>query len=165
MAAPLRSISVIVPLRNERSNVDSFVNDLAAQDFEGELEVLVADGASDDGGIERLRMASREAGLPLQVIDNPAGWVSPGLNACIRRAHGDLIVRLDCHSRYPRDYLRRCAEVSEQTGAWNVGGRLVPTGTTPRTVATRRCLSITGTFQSPYSKYWRQTPPNDPRGR
>jgi hypothetical protein len=64
------------------------------------------------------------------VLDNPAGWVSHGLNACIRAARGDLIVRLDCHSRYPADYLRRCAEVSEQTGAWNVGGRLVPTGTT-----------------------------------
>jgi succinoglycan biosynthesis protein ExoA len=130
MGAPLTSISVIVPLRNERSNVDSFVNDLAAQDFEGELEVLVADGASDDGGIERLRAAARDAGLPLQVIDNSAGWVSHGLNACIRKAQGDLIVRLDCHSRYARDYLRRCAEVSQQTGAWNVGGRLVPTGTT-----------------------------------
>ena len=60
------------------------------------------------------------------VIDNPAGWVSHGLNACIREAQGDLIVRLDCHSRYPGDYLRRCAELSQQTGAWNVGGRLVP---------------------------------------
>jgi succinoglycan biosynthesis protein ExoA len=130
MAAPITSISVIAPLHNERSNVDSFVSDLAAQDFEGELEVLVADGASDDGGIERLRAAARDAGLHLQVIDNAAGWVSPGLNACIREAHGDLIVRLDCHSRYPGDYLRRCAEVSEETGAWNVGGRLVPTGTT-----------------------------------
>ena len=57
--------------------------------------------------------------------------MSQGLNACIRQARGDLIVRLDCHSRYPADYLRRCAELSEQTGAWNVGGRLVPTGTTP----------------------------------
>jgi glycosyltransferase involved in cell wall biosynthesis len=64
MGAPLRRISVIVPLRNERSNVDTFVSDLAAQDFEGELEVLVADGASDDGGIERLRAAAREAGPP-----------------------------------------------------------------------------------------------------
>ena len=129
MDAPIKSVSVIVPMRNERSNVDPFVSDLAAQDFEGELEVLVADGASEDGSIERLREAARDAGLPLQVIDNAAGWVSPGLNACIRAARGDLIVRLDCHSRYPHDYLRRCAEASEQTGAWNVGGRLVPAGT------------------------------------
>jgi glycosyltransferase involved in cell wall biosynthesis len=127
---PVARISVIAPLRNERANVDSFVDDLAAQDFGGELEVLVADGASDDGGIERLRAAARAAGLRLRVLENPVGWVSHGLNACIREARGDLIVRLDCHSRYPGDYLRRCAELSEQTGAWNVGGRLVPTGTT-----------------------------------
>jgi glycosyltransferase involved in cell wall biosynthesis len=128
---PIASISAIVPLRNERANVDGFVSDLAAQDFEGELEVLVADGASDDGGIERLRAAARDAGLRLRVMDNPAGWVSQGLNTCIREARGELIVRLDCHSRYPPDYLRRCAEVSGETGAWNVGGRLVPSGTTP----------------------------------
>jgi glycosyltransferase involved in cell wall biosynthesis len=130
VSAPIGSISVVVPLRNERANVDRFVADLAAQDFAGELEVLVADGGSADGGIERLRAAARDAGLPLRVLDNPAGWVSHGLNACIRAARGDLIVRLDCHSRYPADYLRRCAEASEQTGAWNVGGRLVPAGTT-----------------------------------
>src|ERR687889_2689054 len=128
---PIRTISVVAPVRNEGSNVDHFVSDLAAQDFMGQVEVLVADGNSEDDSVERLRSAAWAAGLNLRIIENPAGWVSPGLNACIREARGDLIVRLDCHSRYPADYLRRCAEVSRQTGAWNVGGRLVPTGTTP----------------------------------
>jgi succinoglycan biosynthesis protein ExoA len=130
-STPIRTISVVAPVRNEGSNVDHFVSDLAAQDFVGELEILVADGNSQDDSAERLRTAAWAAGLNLRVIDNPVGWVSQGLNACIREARGDLIVRLDCHSRYPKDYLRRCAELSEQTGAWNVGGRLVPTGTTP----------------------------------
>src|SRR5215212_4967738 len=130
-ATPIRTISVVVPIRNEGSNVEHFVSDLAAQDFAGEIEVLVADGNSEDGSAERLRAAAWAAGLDLRVLDNPAGWVSPGLNTCIKEARGDLIVRLDCHSRYPSDYLRRCAELSERTGAWNVGGRLVPTGTTP----------------------------------
>ncbi len=130
-STPIRTISVVAPVRNEGSNVDHFISDLAAQDFTGNLEVLVADGNSDDGSAERLRAAAWSAGLTLRVLENPAGWVSPGLNACIREARGDLIVRLDCHSRYPVDYLRRCAELSEQTGAWNVGGRLVPMGTTP----------------------------------
>src|SRR4051794_14585683 len=127
---PIRTISVVAPVRNEGSNVDHFVSDLAAQDFRGELEVLVADGNSADDSAERLRAAAWAAGLNLRIIENPAGWVSHGLNVCIREARGDLIVRLDCHSRYPGDYLRRCAEASQQTGAWNVGGRLVPTGTT-----------------------------------
>src|SRR5215217_4571498 len=128
---PIRTISVVAPIRNEGPNVDHFVSDLAAQDFMGELEVLVADGNSEDGSAERLRDSAWSAGLNLRVLQNPAGWVSPGLNTCIKEARGDLIVRLDCHSRYPSDYLRRCAELSERTGAWNVGGRLVPTGTTP----------------------------------
>src|SRR5215213_8736822 len=129
--SPIRTISVVAPVRNEGSNVDHFVSDLAAQDYTGEVEVLVADGNSDDGSADRLRSSAWASGLNLRVLDNPVGWVSHGLNACIREARGDLIVRLDCHSRYPADYLRRCAELSERTGAWNVGGRLVPTGTTP----------------------------------
>jgi succinoglycan biosynthesis protein ExoA len=136
-AAPIRTISVVAPVRNEGENVDHFVADLAKQDFQGELEVLVADGNSTDGSAERIQSAARAAGLNLRVLPNPAEWVSQGLNACIREARGDLIVRLDCHSRYPADYLRRCAELSEQTGAWNVGGRLVPMGTT----ATERAVA------------------------
>ncbi len=127
----VRRISTITPMRDEIASIDHFVADLAAQDFAGELQVLVADGGSVDGSVERLEAAAREASLPLEVIENPAGWVSPGLNACIGRATGDLIVRLDCHSRYPPDYLRRCAELAEQTGAWNVGGRIEPEGETP----------------------------------
>lgn len=128
--APVRRISAIVPMRDEAANVDSFVADLAAQDFAGQLEVLVADGGSTDGSVERLRAAAARAGLDLTVLDNPAGWVSPALNLCIGRARGDLVVRLDCHSRYPSEYLRRCAELAESTGAWNVGGRVVPRGET-----------------------------------
>ena len=127
----IRSISTITPMRNEGRNVDDFVRDIAAQDFDGDLEVLVADGNSDDGSAERLSKAAAADGLNLRLFQNSAGWVSQGLNICIREASGDLIVRLDCHSRYPHDYLRRCAELSDRTGAWNVGGRLVPTGTTP----------------------------------
>jgi GT2 family glycosyltransferase len=127
----MRRISTITPMRDESAAVDAFVAALAAQDFEGEVEVLVADGGSVDDSVERLKAASAAAGLTLAVIDNPAGWVSPGLNACIARAGGELIVRLDCHSSYPPEYLRRCAELAEQTGAWNVGGRVEPRGETP----------------------------------
>ncbi len=53
-----------------------------------------------------------------------------GLNACIRAASGELIVRMDCHSRYASDYVRRCVEAAEETGAWNVGGIYEPEGVT-----------------------------------
>jgi succinoglycan biosynthesis protein ExoA len=126
----IRRISVIAPVFNEAQHVENLVADLAAQDWRGSLEVLVADGRSTDGSVERLRDAAARHGLAVDVIDNPERWVSHGLNRCIRRATGDLIVRLDCHSRYPADYLRRCAIAAEETGAENVGGLLVPSGTT-----------------------------------
>jgi succinoglycan biosynthesis protein ExoA len=135
---PIRRISVVAPMWNEARHIEQLVADLAAQDFEGEVELLVADGRSTDGSVELLRGAAERHGVELKVLDNPARWVSAGLNACIREATGDLIVRVDCHSGYPPDYLRSCALVAEETGADNVGGIFVPRGETgvERAVAT-----------------------------
>ena len=129
-AEKIRRISVVAPMWNEARHIEQLVADLAAQDFDGEVELLVADGRSDDGSVELLTRAAERHGVDLKVFDNPARWVSAGLNACIREATGDLIVRIDCHSGYPPDYLRLCAAVAEETSAENVGGIFVPTGGT-----------------------------------
>jgi succinoglycan biosynthesis protein ExoA len=149
----IEKISVVVPMRDEAAHIEGLVRDLAAQDFSSEVEVFVADGRSTDDSVELLRRAAREAGLTLEVIDNPAGTVSPGLNACIRRATGDLIVRMDCHSSYPPDYLRRNAEAIEETGAWCVGGQFLAFGRTrvERAVAAATDSSFGGIGWTRYS--------------
>lgn len=128
MTGSIRKLSVVVPMYNEADHVGHLVDDLAVQDFDGEVELFVADGASTDGSVALLREAAAARGLALTVVDNPDRWVSHGLNACIRRCTGDLIVRLDCHTRYPPDYLRRSAAAAEETGAAAVGGVPVPIG-------------------------------------
>jgi succinoglycan biosynthesis protein ExoA len=129
---PIERVSVIIPMLNEAPHLEHLVDDLAAQDFSGDLEVLVADGGSTDGSVDVLRAAADRAGLPVTIIDNPARWISPGLNACIRAATGDLIVRVDCHTRYPADYVRRLGVAAEEeTSAWSLGGVIVPIGRTP----------------------------------
>ncbi|HEY2934962.1 MAG TPA: glycosyltransferase family 2 protein [Gaiellaceae bacterium] len=127
----IRRISVVAPMVDEAEHVESLVADLAAQDFDGELEIIVADGRSTDGSAARLRAAAQRTGLDVTVLDNPHRSAAAGLNRCIARATGDLIVRLDCHASYPPDFLRRCALASEETGAWNVGGILTARGRTP----------------------------------
>lgn len=127
----MNRISIIVPMLNEAEHVDRFVADVAAQDFEGDVELIVADGGSMDASVERLRAAASRHGVPLVVLENRARWASQGLNMCIGHAKGELFVRLDCHSRYPNDYLRRCAEVAEaEPDAAVVGGIVVPQGRT-----------------------------------
>ena len=127
---PVRHISIVMPTLNEADHVDEVLSDLEAQDFQGELEAFVADGGSTDGTVERLRAGIGRATFPITLIENPARWVSHGLNLCIAQASGDLIVRLDCHSRYPPDYLSRLVRVAEETDACNVGGVLRGEGRT-----------------------------------
>jgi glycosyltransferase involved in cell wall biosynthesis len=139
--SPGGRVSVVAPMFNEADHVEELVADVAAQDYEGELEFLVADGGSTDGSVDLLRAAAGKHGLEVQVLDNPARWVSHGLNAAIRAASGDLVIRVDCHSRYPSDYVRRCVEVAVETGADNVGGVLVARGRTPTQRAAASAMS------------------------
>ncbi|MEX2207296.1 MAG: glycosyltransferase family 2 protein [Myxococcota bacterium] len=116
-------ISIISPCRNERDYIAGFVASLLAQALPESctLEVLIADGLSDDGTREILDgLAARHP--TLRVVSNPGRIVSTGLNAAIREATGDVIVRMDAHTTYAPDYVRACVETLERTGAENVGG-------------------------------------------
>ena len=103
-AMPL--VSVIAPCRNERAAIDAFCDSALAQQLPPgwQLEVLVADGRSDDGTRERLAdRAAQDARLKL--IDNPGRIVSTGLNAALAQARGEVIVRFDIHTEFAPDYI------------------------------------------------------------
>jgi succinoglycan biosynthesis protein ExoA len=118
-------LSVIVPCRNEKLHIREFLHSVLAQELEPdwELEVLIADGMSDDGTRDILRQHSR-----VRLIDNPRGIVSTGLNSAIRAATGEIIIRMDVHTSYAPDYIRECVRVLTQSGASNVGGPWVAKG-------------------------------------
>jgi len=81
----------------------------------------------------------------VRVIDNPGRIVSTGLNAAVRMASGDVIVRMDAHTEYAPDYVRQCVDVLRKTGADNVGGPWVARGTGYLSRA------IAAAFQSPFA--------------
>jgi succinoglycan biosynthesis protein ExoA len=118
-------ITVIVPCRNEKRHIGQFLDTLLIQELEPswQLEILVADGLSDDGTRDVLRRYSE-----VRVIDNPERIVSTGLNAAISAAAGEIIVRMDVHTAYAPDYIRQCVGVLHETGADNVGGPWIAKG-------------------------------------
>lgn len=123
MTANIRTVSLMVPCRNECEHIEAFCADALAQQLpEGwQLQLIVADGGSDDGTFERLqRVLSGDARMV--VIDNPQRFVSAGLNRAIAVASGDVIVRMDVHTRYAVDYVAQCLHALERSGADNVGG-------------------------------------------
>lgn len=127
-----RTVSVIVPCRNERAHIEAFCASAAAQALPPgwALQVVVADGQSEDGTREALQaLAARDARFA--VIDNPGRIVSCGLNRALQAARGEVIVRMDVHTTYAPDYIAQCLAALERSGADNVGGPWRAQGDTP----------------------------------
>lgn len=118
-----RLVSLIVPCRNERAHIEAFCADALAQQLPGghALELVVADGRSDDGTAERLQ-ALAAADVRVRTVDNPGRIVSTGLNRALAASHGEVIVRMDVHTRYAADYVAQCLAALARSGADNVGG-------------------------------------------
>jgi succinoglycan biosynthesis protein ExoA len=115
-------VSVVVPCRNEIRHIRAFLDSVFSQELgQIEMEVLVADGISDDGTWLVLKEYEKRFGA-LKVLDNPEKIVSTGLNRAIRKAQGEIIIRMDAHTLYAPDYVRSCVEVLQETNADNVGG-------------------------------------------
>jgi succinoglycan biosynthesis protein ExoA len=115
-------ISVVVSCRNEIRHIRAFLESLFRQELGGmEMEVLIADGMSDDG--TRMVLAEFEKRFAaLRVFDNPEKIAATGLNRAIREAQGEIILRMDAHTIYAANYVRSCLEVLKETNADNVGG-------------------------------------------
>ena len=114
-------VSVVIPVRNEAPFIEATIKSVLAQDYSGPIEIIVADGMSEDGTREILAgLAARHDNL--RFVDSPTGRTPNGLNLAIHASHGDVIVRCDGHAELPSDYIRIAVEVMEQTGAVNVGG-------------------------------------------
>ncbi len=119
-------VSVLIPCRNEARSIEKCIRNVF--DFDappGGFEVIVIDGMSTDGTREILSRLQHQ--FPeLVVIDNPRQIVPSGMNLGIQRAIGDYIVRADARCIHPASYLCDLIELSQRTGADNVGGVLIP---------------------------------------
>jgi glycosyltransferase involved in cell wall biosynthesis len=85
------------------------------------VEVLVVDGMSDDGTREVLR-GYAQRWPSVRWLDNPTRETPAALNIGIRNARGDIVMRMDAHCHYPRDYISALVRWLDKSGADNVGG-------------------------------------------
>jgi glycosyltransferase involved in cell wall biosynthesis len=124
-------VTVIMPVRHEADFIARSLGAVLAQDYPVErLEILVADGRSADGTREIVQ-ALQGRHSHLRLIDNPGRIVPTGLNAALRHARGEIIVRVDGHTEIAPDYIRRCVAALQCSGADNVGGPMIASGETP----------------------------------
>ena len=146
-------MSVVVPARDEERHVEACVRSILRQEVDGGLEVVVADGASRDRTAELARAAGAV------VVANPAGATPAGLNAALRRARGEIVVRFDAHAEMPPGYVAACVRALDRhRGApLCVGGWRRVEGRGPWGRAT--AAALTSRFGVGNPRIWR--PPQD----
>ncbi|HEY3805099.1 MAG TPA: glycosyltransferase family 2 protein [Kofleriaceae bacterium] len=115
-------VTIAMPALNEEHYIEACIKSVQAQDYpRDQIEIVVADGRSTDATREILaRLAAVDPRI--KVIDNPDRLQAAALGQIVKQAQGDVIVRMDVHCEYAPDYVRKCVETLEQTGADNVGG-------------------------------------------
>ncbi|MCH8224042.1 MAG: glycosyltransferase family 2 protein, partial [Chloroflexi bacterium] len=122
-------VTVIMPIRNEERFIERSLGAILAQNYPPDrYEVLVADGMSTDRTREIARAVAGDRNVT--ILDNPGKIAPTALNIGIRHASGEIIVRVDGHTEIAPDYIRKCVDALERTGAECVGGRMDPVGQT-----------------------------------
>jgi glycosyltransferase involved in cell wall biosynthesis len=122
-------VTVIIPVRNEEGYIGRCLQALAAQDYPRDrFEVIVLDGGSTDNTEYETQHAAEAVGLTVFFAPNPKKTAATGFNLGLTLAHGDVIVRLDGHTRIATDFLSANVRVLLQSGADAVGGPIETRG-------------------------------------
>ena len=122
----LPAVSVIMPVLNEERHLRGAVQAILAQEYAGEMEVVIALGPSTDRTDEIAaelvaETASRES-KRVHTVPNPTGRTPAALNAAIKASRHPVVVRVDGHGMLSPNYLATAVRLLEETGAQNVGG-------------------------------------------
>jgi succinoglycan biosynthesis protein ExoA len=123
-------VSVLMPVYNELSFIRRSLNAVLNQQYPSDrLEVIVADGMSNDGTREAL-LSIKDSYNNLTVIDNPGRIVSTALNLAMKTARGDIIIRVDGHCEIAPDYIANCVRHILLDHVDAVGGSVTTKGLT-----------------------------------
>lgn len=123
------AVSVILPVLNEERYLEKSVNAILAQEYSGEIEVVLAIGPSKDRTLEVAEKIVQKDSR-VKIVQNPSGRTAAGLNIAIKNSKNPIIVRVDGHANIAKDYISIAVEVLERTGAVNVGGIMAAEGQT-----------------------------------
>ena len=120
------SVSVVIPVLNEERFLAQSVNAILNQNYDGQIEVILALGPSIDNTNQVAQDLAKDNRVKL--IQNPTGKTASALNNAIKTSKFEIIVRLDGHAIVDENYVKNAIESLNQTNADNVGGLMKAEG-------------------------------------
>ncbi|WP_430868525.1 glycosyltransferase family 2 protein [Demequina aurantiaca] len=123
-------VSVIMTVLNEQAHLDAAVASVLGNGFEPGVNVVIAVGPSTDATAQMAdTIAAQHPNV--RVVANPTGATPAGLNLALALCGDDVVVRIDGHTVLPHGYIALAVDALAQSGAGNVGGRMVPGADAP----------------------------------
>ncbi len=120
-------VSVVLPILNEERFLADAISAILAQEYSGELEVILALGPSKDR-TDEIAAKLHEMDPRIVLVSNPTGKTAAGLNASIAAAKFEIICRIDGHAEISKSYIRDAVEIMQESDAVNVGGIMAAVG-------------------------------------
>jgi len=122
MSSNLPFVSIIIACRDEERYIEKCLNSIIANDYpQDRLEILITDGMSEDKTREIIKKYLKQYSF-IKLLDNPKKFTPFGLNIGIKEAIGEIIIRMDAHAVYEKDYISKCLKYLEEHEVDNVGG-------------------------------------------
>lgn len=114
-------VSIICPIYNEEKYIKNCIESILNQDYpSNNFEVIFIDGLSIDNTREIILYYAKS--YPnIKLLDNPQKYVPQALNIGIKESTGDIIMRIDAHSTYPKNYISLLVKMLYDLKADNIG--------------------------------------------
>lgn len=128
------SVSVVIPCRDEGEFIEDLLDAVRAQDFPPTETIVVDNGSIDRSAAIVEAYAGRHPQMALRLLQCARPGAAAAMNTGIRAATGEVIVRIDGHSRPKPDYISRAVAHLRDPKAGVIGGvwEIVPGAPTLR---------------------------------
>lgn len=115
-------LSIVIPCYNEEQYIEQCINSILDNDYpKTEYEIIIVDGGSYDKTLKILDEIKENIPVSLKVLHNPMQIPPTAMNIGIKKARGELIMRLDMHTTYAKNYISTLLKWKEDLEADNIG--------------------------------------------
>ena len=117
-------VSIVISAYNEEKYLPGLIEDLKRQTYNKEnIEILFINAISTDNTTDIIQrfISENTEFRSIRLYDNPKKNQASGFNLGIKNSNGDLILKIDAHSKVTENFVRNNVELINQ-GEYICGG-------------------------------------------
>ena len=111
-----RMVSIVTPTFNSMRTLELFFSAIMRQSYPHNcIEIIIADGGSKDGTLEKINSYKRHSDIKISIYPNPLRTAEAGKAVGVKKAAGEIICLLDSDNIIPdRKWMERMLQPFEE---------------------------------------------------